>query len=151
MDLRIAHFELLLKRGGLRAAVQYLNSRVSYRFTTIYRLDDRIFTPIESVDKLGELDPETSVCTPFNESLCRFPVLHGTFTTSHTDQDPRLKGLPYPSHVGNYTGVQIALDNGDVYGTLCHFDLIPNCISHMEYLFLQFAVRLIARHLKVVA
>ena len=151
MDLRLAHFELLLKRDGLRAAACYLNSRVSYRFTTIYRLDAKIFTPVEVVDKLGEVHPDASGSTPFNESLCRLPVLHGTFTTSHTAADARLKGLAYPSQVGSYTGVQIARANGQPYGTLCHYDFVPNCISHYEYHFMQLAVHLIARELGVVA
>ena len=151
MDLRLAHLELVLKRDGLRPAASYLNSRVSYRFTTIYRLEDQMFTPVESVDKLGEFDADASGSAPFGESLCRFPVLHGTFTTSHTAADPRLKGLAYPSEVGSYTGVQMVRANGELYGTLCHYDFVPKCISHLEYQFLQLAVRLIARHLGAVA
>ena len=148
MDLRLAHLEFVLKRDGLRSAAHYLNSRVSYRFTTIYRLDDQMFTAVEAVDKLGELDADASDNTPFSESLCRFPVLQGTFTTSHTAADPRLKGLPYPSEVGSYTGVKMELANGEPYGTLCHYDFVPKCISHLEYQFLQLAVRLMARHLQ---
>lgn len=148
MDLRLAHLELVLKRDGLRPAARYLNSRVSYRFTTIYRLENQVFQAVEAVDKLGELDAEANDSTPFSESLCRFPVLHGTFTTSHTAADPRLKGLPFPSEVGSYTGVQMALANGEPYGTFCHYDFVPKCISHLEYQFLQLAVRLIARHLQ---
>lgn len=148
MDLRLAHLEIILKQDGLRSAAQYLNSRVSYRFTTIYRLEDQVFTAVEAVDKLGELYEAASDSTPFSESLCRFPVLHGTFTTSHTAADPRLNGLLFPSRVGSYTGVKMELANGEPYGTLCHYDFAPKWISHLEYQFLQIAVRLIARHLQ---
>jgi hypothetical protein len=151
MDLRLAHLELLLKREGLGAAASYLNSRVPYRFTTIYRLDANVFTPIEMVDKLGQVDSNQSMTTPFNESLCRLPVLHGTFTTSDTAIDPRLRGLAFPGQVGSYTGVQVVRSNGELYGTLCHFDLVPMYISHIEYQFLQLAVRLIAKQLDVFA
>ena len=151
MDLRLAHLELLLKREGLGAAASYLNSRVPHRFTTIYRLDADIFTPVEVVDKRAQVDTNTTSATPFNESLCRFPVLHGTFTTSHTATDPRLKGATYPGEVGSYTGVQVTRSNGELYGTLCHYDFAPTYISHIEYQFLQLAVHLISRHVDVFA
>lgn len=148
MDLRLAHLELVLKNDGLRAAAQYLNSRVPYRFTTVYRLYNESFRVIEAIDKLDDrrLDPPPP--TAFSDSLCRFPVLHGTFTTSHTAADPRLKGHIYPNEVGSYTGLQLIEANGDILGTFCHYDFAPQWISHVEYEFLQLAVKFISRHLQ---
>ena len=148
MDLRLAHLELVLKKEGLRSAVRYLNTRVSYRFTAINRLENHTFTVVEFIDKFGEGDEYALEHIPFSESLCRFPVLQGTFTTSHTVADPCLKGLPYPGAVGSYTGVRLTLASGETFGTFCHYDVIPQSISHLEYQFLQLAVRLIARHLQ---
>ena len=151
MDLRLAHLELVLKKEGLRAAVRYLNTRVAYRFTAINRLENDVFRVVEFIDKFGESDEHVLKHLPFSESLCRFPVLHGTFTTSHTAADPSLKGLVYPGAVGSYSGVRLTLANGEPFGTFCHYDVIPQSISHLEYQFLQLAVRLIARHLQAQA
>lgn len=148
MDLRLAHLEWILKKEGLKPAVKYLNSRVPYRFTTVYRLEHDVFNVIETVDKLDEFNPNASSSTPYSQSLCRFPVLHGTFSTSDTTTDPRLKGLCYPSAVGSYSGVQLTLANGDLYGTFCHYDFAKQIISHFEYQFLQLATTLITRHLQ---
>lgn len=147
MDLRLAHLEMVLKKDGLQSAAQYLNGRVPHRFTTIYRLESDIFTVVEFVDKLGAGTASTQKQTPYSESLCRFPVVHGTFTSSHTSIDPRLKGLPYPNAVGSYTGVALPLSNGELYGTLCHYDFVPQSIGHFEHQFLQLAAKLIARHM----
>ena len=147
MDLRLAHLEMVLKKDGIQSAAHYLNGRVPHRFTTIYRLDNEVFTEVEMVDKLGADTANMPKQTPYCESLCRFPVLHGTFTSSHTWVDPRLKGLQYPSAVGSYTGVTLPLSNGALYGTLCHYDFAPQSISHFEYQFLKLAAKLIARHM----
>lgn len=148
MDLRLAHLEWILKKEGLKAAVKYLNSRVSYRFTTVYRLENAIFHVVVTVDKLDEQLLIASSSTPFSESLCRFPVLYGTFSTSDTASDPRLKGQSYMTEVGSYSGVQLRLANGELYGTFCHFDFAKQSISHFEYQFLQLATQLITRHLQ---
>jgi hypothetical protein len=147
MGLRIAQLELTLRNAGLRSALNYLNSRVTYRFTTIYRLENKIFTVVETVDKLGEDNKYALEEKSFNDSLCRFPVVQGSFTSSHTAADPRLAGVPYPINIGSYTGVKLTLENGETFGTLCHYDFTPQSISHIEYHFLELAGKVIMRHL----
>lgn len=148
MGLRIAQLELTLKSAGLHSALNYLNSRVTYRFTTIYRLENQIFTVVETVDKLSGESKSASEDKPFNDSLCRFPVMHGAFTSSHTGADPRLAGVAYPKNVGSYSGVKLTLENGETFGTLCHYDFAPQSISHIEYHFLELAGKIIMRHLQ---
>ena len=148
MGLRLAQLELTLKDDGLRSALNYLNSRVSYRFTTVYRLENQRLKVVETVDKLNESSFFSSQENLLNDSLCRFPVLQGIFTSSHTAADPRLTKAVYPAEVGSYTGVRLMLDNGEVFGTLCHYDLEPRAISHTEYHFLELAGKTIARHLQ---
>jgi len=148
MSLRLAQLELTLRDGGLASALNYLNCRVSYRFTTVYRLQNQLLKVVETVDKLNESRPCPGQEKPLNESLCRLAVAQGIFTSSNTAADPHLAGAIYPSEVGSYSGVRLTLENGEVFGTLCHHDLVPRSISHMEYHFLELAAKTIARYLQ---
>jgi GAF domain-containing protein len=148
MHAHISQLEEQLAEGGLGAAAEFLNSRVSYRFSTIYHLNNDIFTVVASVDKSRFCPAPIGATTEFKDSFCRFPVLYGSFSTENSGNDPRLKGLAYPSGLESYTGLPLTFPDGGLYGTFCHYDTEPRAISDGEYHFLQQAVQSIMGYLQ---
>jgi GAF domain-containing protein len=151
MHPHISQLEEQLTKGGLKAAAEFLNSRVSYRFSTVYRLQNDVFTVVESVDKSMLSPAPIGARTEFKDSFCRFPVLYGSFTTENSGNDTRLKGLAYPSGIESYTGLPLTFPDGRLYGTFCHYDTEPRVIADDEYQFLQQAVQSLMRYVQKAA
>ena len=55
------------------------------------------------------------------------------FNTTHAAEDSRLIGHAYRDIVASYFGLPLASGPGDFYGTLCHFDVVPNDVDDAEF------------------
>jgi len=136
-----------LDRGGLVAGLEYLNNRVSHRFTAVYRFHDLAMNVQARFDKQNSLEPDPFSRVPITNSFCEMAMDQGHFIASDSIKDTRLGGNPYRTVLGSYVGLPLELNAGELYGTLCHYDLVGQEIPAGEFEFLQRAARLIPGYL----
>jgi hypothetical protein len=132
-----------LAQKGLAGALGVLNRRVPHRFTAVYRLVGHALHNIATIDKHLHLDPLDLKVVPLQDSFCQFVLRDGLFLTRDSGTDPRLSGHPYSGIVGCYAGVRIRDREGQMAGTLCHFDLDSFDLTDDEYLLLDRAASLV--------
>nr|WP_315183411.1 guanylate cyclase [uncultured Albidiferax sp.] len=133
----LATLSSILETGGAAAAIQYLNAGVAHRFTAVYRLDGGILRNVLLCDKLGEICPEYLAEVPLATSFCQFVLRDGVFQTTNSATDQRLDGHPYQGVMVCYHGVPLQSRSGELWGTLCHFDIQELTLPDPEFALLQ--------------
>jgi len=118
------------------AALAFLNAGVPHRYSAVYRIDGGILKNVFLHDKAGELRPDFLAEVPFEVSFCQFVIREGHFQTRDSGADPRLDGHPYQGVMVSYHGVPILCD-GAIWGTLCHFDVVPHILTDDEFQLLR--------------
>lgn len=136
-----------IRSCGLIAGLEILNRRVPHRFTAIYRLADGVMHNVALVDKEKSVDAFELQAVPLTDSFCNFVLKDGFFITTQSGTDPRLEGHPYSGIVGSYVGVPIPDANGELNGTLCHFDFKDYPISDAEFRLLERLAQTLSPHL----
>lgn len=117
--------EKVLETRGLHEALRFLNSRTPHRFTAMYRFDSPTLQNLALVDSHAP-DVRKGDDTAMDESYCSIVGATGrTFTTEDTRVDDRLREHPARDTVVSYAGVLLRDEDGQPFGTLCHFDLVP--------------------------
>nr|WP_315235648.1 guanylate cyclase [uncultured Albidiferax sp.] len=136
-----------VQTDGAAAAVQYLNAGVPHRFTGLYLLEDGVMRNLLLYDKAGEIRPTYLAEVPLETSFCQFVLRDGVFTTSDSAIDARLDGHPYQGVMVSYHGVPWQTSDGEIGGTLCHFDLRSLELNDAEFALLQQAAQLLPAYL----
>ena len=134
---RRAQLQRVLARDGTRAALAYLNSLTSQRFTSLYRFEGERLRNITFYDRLA---PEQESCDtiPVLASYCVFVRDTGTrFATAASLDDRRLDGHPKQVQVQSYCGVPLRDREGRMFGTVCHFDFEPGAVSELDVLLME--------------
>lgn len=139
----LSHFQQALQKHGLRAGLVFLNERVPYRYTSVYRLSQQRLRRLGFVDKLGGQGAELADL-PFKDSFCEIAVREGYFVTPDSASDRRLVGNPNPGAVGSYVGLPLISASDGLFGTFCHYDARGYAVQDAEFAFLQQAVRFLA-------
>ncbi len=117
--------EKVLETRGLHEALRFLNSRTPHRFTAMYRFDSPTLLNLALVDSHAP-DVSKGDDAAMDESYCSIVGATGrTFTTEDTRVDDRLREHPARDTVVSYAGVLLRDEDGQPFGTLCHFDLVP--------------------------
>ena len=147
MYFSIEQFSNALRLDGVPGALKYLNRGVDHRYTSISRLDGLDFVNAGLYDKAGQQIPATFSYTPVHASFCQFVLRDGAFRTNDSSLDTRLAGHPYQGVMMAYHGVPVKNAQGDLYGTLCHFDLVQRPLPDAEFELLQQAATLLAPYL----
>lgn len=133
----VSHFLSTLDAQGPSAALAYLNEGVPHRYSAIYRLSNGMFENVYLHDKRGEVIPAFLAAVPFTDSFCQFVRRDLPFSTADSATDPRLDGHRYQGVVMSYHGVPIVDEDGEILGTLCHFDIDAYDLSDPEFVLLQ--------------
>ena len=143
-----ARFLRVLDSQGLRPALAMLLSETDYRFIAIFRFEDgkanaavfydRDNPAVLSVDEV-----------PASATFCCFARdARGVFTTADAMLDPRLVDHVARTVVRAYCGVPLMTSEGEILGTLCHYDLVPRAPEQVDLaLMLQVASALVQRQL----
>ncbi|MGJ7488041.1 hypothetical protein ACSFA2_22450 [Variovorax sp. LT2P21] len=148
MDRTFDAMMAALEAGDLVAALKVLNEQVAQRYSAVYRLTpDRRLENVAFVDKLDLPYPEHLRAVPYGMSFCQFTFAHGEFQTSDSSMDRRLDGHPYKGLVNSYHAVPLVGDDGEVTGTICHFDLDAAPLADENFVLLKRAARVIQVHL----
>lgn len=141
-------FNSVLAQSGFEAALAFLNGGVPHRYTAVYRLEGGTLRNLALHDKKGELRPEFLAAVPLEASFCQFALRDGSFRTEDSANDARLDAHPYQGVLVSYHGVPLMSDSGDLWGTLCHFDVDALPLSDEEFALLQEAGRILAGQLR---
>ena len=120
----IVELENTLHRGGVRELLSWLNRRTPHRFTGIYRYDGDILRNLYLFDRSdptvqsgGDELTIATWCALLREQGHSLEVPDGT-------KETRFPLLPVTSVI-SYCGALIRDENGEPYGTLCHYDMLP--------------------------
>ena len=129
------YFEILatlratLRREGVRGVVIHLNRLTNYRFTSLYRFDKDRLESLCFYDRENPAQLSTPNI-PVLASYCVF-IRDGArpFLTPDSLQDERVRGHPKQHLVRSYCGVPLIAEDGRIFGTVCHFDLVPRAMG----------------------
>jgi len=123
MSLRsVDSFLDVVRSSGVEGALAWLNSGVPHRFSAIYRFEGALLRNEFLFDKKSAPPPAYLLAVPFEVSFCRFALRDGSFRTDNSATDERLRGHPYRGVVVSYHSVPVVTPEGDLWGTLSHFD-----------------------------
>lgn len=141
-------FNFKLQKIGATAAIAYLNEGVAHRFTGAYRIRDEWLCNVLLHDKTGGVSSEHLALAEMTDSFC-----HLSLRNSHSEPRHLACGTSPNENVSFaplfYHAVPLQGRNGDLWGTLCHFDLVPICISDDEFDLLNRAARHLATYFLV--
>lgn len=118
-------FASLLTSDGIRTALYSILRRSDYRFIGIFRFKDGKATSAVHVDRenlgdtqAGEVDDTATYCSYVrNEGR--------PFVTADASTDERTLGHAAREAVLAYCGIPIFHPDGELLGTLCHYDVVP--------------------------
>ena len=127
----------IIAAQGVRPAIKFLNDRTRFRFTGVYRVDPPQLRNLVLFDRENpELNLSGGV-TRLHDTYCALTYASGPFETDDSRSDHRLTDHASRHSIISYAGVPLRLANGQVWGTLCHFDLRPRLLPHGERALLE--------------
>ena len=115
-------FRANIAANGLWAAMRSLNAMSPYRFTAIFGFDGDLLRNVCLVDK-EDLTVKSCADQPITESYCIF--IHRApepFSVEYALRDNRVNGHPKQRSYQCYYGIPLMDRNGNLLGTVCHFD-----------------------------
>jgi GAF domain-containing protein len=118
-------FSAIVKSEGLWSAMRSLNSKVPYRFTAVFAFDGDLLRNVCLVDKE---DTNITHCPdqPITESYCIYIQRTGEpFSVEDSILDRRVNGHPKRNSYRCYYGIPLLSPDGNLLGTVCHFNLAP--------------------------
>jgi GAF domain-containing protein len=129
---RFSTFSATLQAVGLRAALAEQLLLTDYRFIAIFRFDggranaavfyDRDNPEVRRVDEV-----------PSGATYCVFArETRSPFITDDAMADERLAGHAAREQVRAYCGVPILTPEGELLGTLCHYDVVPRDAAQID-------------------
>ncbi|MEO6564445.1 MAG: GAF domain-containing protein [Casimicrobiaceae bacterium] len=122
-----AELRKVLARDGLPGLVAALNADVPYRFTGVFVQDGGLLRNVALYDKTS---PSPPLWAPFPviESFCSLIFENGApLVIGHAQGDARSEVREHAASatVQSYCGIPVFGADGEVIGTLCHFDFAP--------------------------
>jgi hypothetical protein len=144
MPLFIDVFEQTLRTGALPAALRLLNAGTPHRFTGVYRFEG---SRLRNVALFDRWNPEMTRGddAPMGETFCAIvPTQDGQLEVLDGRSDARFPWMN-TNAVASYCGVLIRTDDGDPFGTICHFDVERCEAASTQFKILQAAAPLIYR------
>jgi GAF domain-containing protein len=120
-----ARFSGLLASNGPREALAYVLGLSEYRFIGIFRFQNGKANAALHYDREN---PAVTAGTEVPDTAtycCYVRDSKGHFTTANALTDPRLTQHPAREAVLAYCGIPILRPDGELLGTLCHYDVVP--------------------------
>ena len=138
-------FEKILSTQGVHEALRFLNSRTPHRFTAMYRFEPPTLRNLMLVDSYAT-DVKKGEDAPLSHTYCSIVGQTArSFSTEDTRRDDRLRAHPARETVISYCGVLLRDADGNPFGTLCHFDLVPSDVPAAEMPLMEAAAPLLMK------
>lgn len=144
-------FSRTLEADGLREALRFLLEQTDYRFIGIFRFKEGLARAVVHYDRLH---PEqlTSAEVPDTATYCCYVRdSAGRFTTVDALVDARTEGHPARETVRAYCGIPVITPEGELLGTLCHYDEVPRDPAQIDLELMLQVCALLARSGRVPA
>jgi hypothetical protein len=143
--LEIQTFTQVLHQQGVHAALGYLNSRTPHRYTGIFRFEGQFSRNVVLYDRF-DLLVQNGQDVPLAEAFCSLVEREQEpLQVIDASLDPRAWEIN--TLVISYYGVLIRDPQGNIYGTLCHYDLELCQALAMNLPLLEVAATLFYEHL----
>ena len=119
----LSKFEQVLREEDLFAALGFLNSTTTYRFTGVYCFEPGLVKSLVLVDRENsELRVGSDV--PWFDSYCMMTAEDGReCEIQNSLADARLRAHTAREKVLSYCAVLLRMPDGEELGTLCHYDV----------------------------
>lgn len=146
-DEALLQLKAAFAHGGVREAVALLNSLTPHRFTSLYQFDGATLRNITFFDREN---PEVESCEdiPVEASYCVFVRdLSTKFMVQDAERDVRVRNHPKQTTVQCYCGVPLLDRDGNMFGSICHFDFKPGRIADRDVELLEYMARLLQHQL----
>ena len=115
----------LLQSLQINEALRELNATTGYRFTAVYRFTASGAANLAIFDRESEA-PEALLVVPEGASYCGIVrESKDAFLVTRSLEDGRIVKHPSREAVQSYCGVPLIGEDGEVFGSLCHFDFEP--------------------------
>ncbi len=124
-DSAVREFSRLLDTNGARAALAFLLSRSAYRFIAVFRFKDGRSTAVLFVDREKPHVLATAEVPETATYCCHVREGKAIFKTADAMADPRLTLHAAREAIRAYHGIPILTPEGEMVGTLCHYDVQP--------------------------
>lgn len=145
LEHALHQLKTILSTQDVRAAVIFLNGLTEHRFTALYRFDNETLKNLYFFDRENPAQ-ESTPDIPVTASYCVFVrSLNSRFSTSGARLDERVTGHPKREELQSYCGVPLRDVNGEMFGTICHFDFRPIPISDANVELMESLAPLIKR------
>ncbi len=131
-DAVCAECSAIVAEQGVGAALAWLNARTRFRFTGIYRVEPPLLLNVVLFDRENPDLNVSGEIAQLDDTYCALAYATGPFATADSDKDARLAQHPARASVISYDGVPMRLANGQVWGTLCHYDVRPRLLKPDE-------------------
>ena len=116
----------LVSSGNLRAALEHLNMQSRLRFTALLRAGEPGVADFLLVDR-DDPSPPTLAWLQRQQAYRAF--VEAAAACDETPVDFSVVGHPACADVRTYCGLPLLSQDGEVWGTLCQFDLVPVAIQ----------------------
>lgn len=128
----------VLRKQGLNAALGVLNRTIGHRYTAVYWMPDaQRLVNAGFFDKSGEALPANLRSVAYNQSFCQFAIRDGQFRTENSSRDTRLDGHAYQGVLNSYHAVPLISAQGEVLGTISHFDTVALSLDDEDFQLLR--------------
>lgn len=115
----------LLQSLQINEALGELNATTGYRFTAVYRFTAAGAANLAIFDRHSDT-PESLLVVPEGASYCGIVRdTRNAFLVTRSLEDGRIVKHPAREAVQSYCGVPLIAGDGEVFGSLCHFDFEP--------------------------
>lgn len=133
MTQALVDLSALLHRAEVDDALRYLNGRVRFRFTGIFRIAPPTLINLRLFDRENPRLNVSGNIAPVDTGYCGICcATNAPFATWNAQRDPRVESHPASTSMLSYAGVPLRTPNGVAWGTLCHFDLRPRLVRESE-------------------
>jgi len=118
-------FREKLETDGVRESLAFLLRLTDYRFIGIWRFNEGRANAAVHYDRENPAVLHAEEVPESATYCCYVRNSKGVFMTAHALLDPRTVGHPAREAVPAYCGVPLMDPEGNLLGTLCHYDLVP--------------------------
>jgi hypothetical protein len=125
-------FSRLMASGDLRSALYSVLRLSDYRFISIFRFQGGRATSVIHVDRQDLTVTQADEVADTATYCCYVRDAKGAFVTADAMADPRTALHEARDVVRSYCGVPIFETDGEIMGTLCHYDLVPRDPAQLD-------------------
>lgn len=136
IEQQLNHFAAEINHHGIRAGLIYLNQLTDFRYTALFQfVDDKLHNRhlIDRTQTVESSFPIIDIC----ESYCVYVhQSQSPFLLSNASTDDRVASHNNRDTIRAYYGFPLFDPDGNLFGSLCHFDELPKQLddAHLDLL-----------------